>query len=347
MIAQEEIELNKDTVYLIEALKIEGYWSSKNFTLTIQNKNIPFLNHIEKIIKYIDIMPQKRILLKVRLKDNTKKEDIKLLSNNKELNFHIEKSPFDKNKVKAVTSLPYKENYKLILKNNNRKYLININYLKNEILCKSDLECWVYGDLRFPKKILLNFLDKYSNKKILEIGKYLKESNGEFIASAFSALIDCEGSINLNGLKRTIRIRMRNKEYLEQWSKLLNKVGVGCKFRKNSEKEYEINISGWEDFNRLSEMGVRFYNSKKDKEWEEMMSSFKRNQISRGSYKEFYINKLRELNEEVTAQQFADYIKKSKRVVNHYLLKLEKEKMISCEKNSRPYLYFISTSSVR
>ena len=347
MIAQEKIKINKDTVYLIEALKVEGYWSSNNFTLTIQNKNIPLLNHIEEIIEKLGINVGKRILLKIRLDDNTLKEDIKILFNNEELSFHIEKSPFDKNKVKAVTSLPYKNSYKIILIHNNKKHPINIKYLKNEILCESDLECWVYGDLRFPKKVLLNFLDKYSNKKKLELGNYLIEENKELIASAFSALIDCEGSINYYGLKRIIRVRMRNKIYLEQWSKFLKKIGIGCKFRKNSDKEYEINISGWEDFNKLLKIGIKFYNSKKEKEWEKMMMGFKRNQISRNSYKEFYIKKLKELNKKVTAQEFAKYIRKSKRVSNHYLLKLEKEKLIYCDKSSRPYLYFISTSSVR
>ena len=51
MIANQPITINKDTVYLIEALKVEGYWSSRNFTLVIQNKNLPLLKHIEEITK--------------------------------------------------------------------------------------------------------------------------------------------------------------------------------------------------------------------------------------------------------------------------------------------------------
>ena len=78
-----------------------------------------------------------------------------------------------------------------------------------------------------------------------------------------------------------------------------------------------------------------------------MMEGFKRNQISRNSYKEFYINNLKELNKKITAKEFSEYINKSQRVSNHYLLKLEKEKLINCDRNNWPYLYFISTSSVR
>ena len=347
MIAISEITINKDMVYLIEALKVEGYWSSKSFTLTLQNKDIPFLNHIEEIAKNLGIKVGKRTLLKIRLKDNTKKEDIELMWDGKKLNFHIEKSPFDNNKVKAVTSLPYKNNYKIKLLYKNNEYPIKIIYLKDKISCNGDLECWVYGDLRFPNRKILEFLDKYANKKKLEIGAYLSPKNTELIASAFSALIDCEGSINFYGLKRLIRVRMRNKDYLEQWGKLLTKIGIGCKFRKNTDKEYEVNISGWEDFDRLSKIGVNFYNSKKEKEWEEMMIGFKRNQISRGSYKEFYIRELKKLKKKVTSEEFANHLKKGKRVVNHYLSKLKKEGSIQYDKTHWPHLYFISTSSVR
>ncbi|MFA5992976.1 MAG: LAGLIDADG family homing endonuclease [Candidatus Pacearchaeota archaeon] len=347
MIAHNEININADTAYLIESLKVEGYWSTELFTLTIQNKNIPFLNHIEEILNKINIVPAKRILLKIRLNDNSKKDEIEIKSNENNLNFHVEKSPFNPDKVKAVISIPYKKFQTLIFKYKNEEYSIKISYKKDKIECNANLECWVYGDLRFPIKRLLDFLDKNANKKSLEIGKYLIEKNEELIASAFSALIDCEGSINYYGLKRTIRVRMRNKQYLWQWSKLLNKIGIGCTFRKNSDKEYEINISGWEDFSKLSKIGIKFYNSKKENEWRKMMMSFKRNQISRNSYKEFYINKLKEINREVTSQEFAEYLKKGKRVASHYLLKLEKKGLISCNKKIWPYRYFISTSSVR
>ena len=59
------------------------------------------------------------------------------------------------------------------------------------------------------------------------------------------------------------------------------------------------------------------------------------------------MNKLKELNKRVTAREFSEFINKNKRVTNHYLLKLEKEKLISCDNDIWPYLYFISTSSVR
>jgi len=120
MIAKYNLTLDEDMLYLIETLKVEGYWSTKSYTLTLQNKNIPLLNRIEEILKKRGlIVPSKRILLKIKLEDETKKEELKILNEDRELNFHMEISPFDNKKVKAVTSLPYKKehNLKLIYKN--------------------------------------------------------------------------------------------------------------------------------------------------------------------------------------------------------------------------------------
>ncbi len=55
---------------------VEGYWSTKSFTATIQNKNLPFLERIEEIIKGLDMPMHRMILLKIKVDDNIKKEDI-------------------------------------------------------------------------------------------------------------------------------------------------------------------------------------------------------------------------------------------------------------------------------
>jgi len=348
MVAQYDFELNKEMIYLIETLKVESYWNLKNFALTLQNKDVPFLNYIENIVKNLEINISKRLLLKIRLKDNTSKEEVKLIWKNKELNFHIEKSPFDNNKVKAVTSLPYTKHYDLLLVHRKKEIPIKIKCLKDNILANSEIDCWMYKDLRFPTKKLLNFLEEYcGGNKNIQVEEYLLNANSNIVMSAFSALIDCEGSINWYGLRRVIRIRMRNHNYLKQWSNLLKKHNIRCKLRKNSDKEYEITIYGWHNFDRLNRKGFKLYHSKKAKRWIEIMKGFKRNQISRNSYRIFYVNKLKEIDRKITSKEFAEYLNKSKRVIDHYLSKLAKEKLVLKDKGSWPYLYFISTSSVR
>ena len=51
--------------------------------------------------------------------------------------------------------------------------------------------------------------------------------------------------------------------------------------------------------------------------------------------------------EEITAEELAKQLNKSKRVINHFFHKLEKDKLISHKPGRKPYLYFISNSSVR
>jgi len=87
LIAQYDFKLNENMFYLIETLKVESYWSKNNFTLTLQNKNIPLLNHIEKIVSNLNLKISKRLLLKIRLPDNTKKEEVQLIHNNKKLTY--------------------------------------------------------------------------------------------------------------------------------------------------------------------------------------------------------------------------------------------------------------------
>lgn len=348
MIAKYNFELNEDMIYLIESLKVEGYWSKKSFTISLQNKDLSFLNNIERIIKNLGMKVHKRLLLKIKLENKSIKENVKLIYLNKEQNFHIEKSPFDNNRVKAVTSLPYKRCYELTLIYREKSIPIKVKINKNKIILESNLICWAYPDLRFPTKKMLEFLENYcGNKKEFYIEDFLLNSNKKLVMSAFSALVDCEGSINYYGLFRKIRVRMRNKNYLNQWKDLLSKYNVRARLQKNNEKEFELCIEGWQDFNRLNELGFKLYHSKRSKKWKEMLKGYKRNQISRNSYEEFYINKLKKINKKVTSEEFSKYLKKSKRVISHYLLKLEKNKLINCDRNQWPYLYFITTSSVR
>lgn len=340
------IPINEETVYLMEAMKVEGYWQTKSYTLTFQNKNLPLLNHIEKIAKNLGVKPSRRILLKIRLDEETQKEAVRLMANGVEIKFHIERSPFDVKKVKAVTSLPYKKRYNIEMIIKNKKCGIKLNSYEDKFVIKGDVQSWAYGDTRFPVKKLLTFLDEYGgNKKLLHVSDIIK-SDEKLITAAFSALIDCEGSISWYGLKREISIRMKSEDYLKEWSNLLNELGIGNKFRKRGDL-WEVNISGWEDFKKLEDKGLKLHHSQKYEKWKSMMDGFKRNQISRNSYKEFYTRELKAINKKITSEEFASYIKKSKRVVNHYFSKLKKEGLIQCDKTHWPHRYFISTSSVR
>jgi len=315
-------------------MRVEGYWSTKTFTLTLQNKNLPFLRHIESIINNLKMPVYKRILFKIKVEDDFEKEEVKLLNKNKIFHAYIEKSPFDGSK-KIVTSLPYKKNYDLNLIINKNSFPIKMNVEKEEISIKSELKGWAYLDLRFPNKVMLSFLDDYAAKR----DNFLRDAPKEYVASAFSALIDTEGSIDHYGFFRKIRIRMRNKKYLEEWKKLLIKYNIKARFQQNNEKEFEICIEGWEDFDRLNKLGLNLYHSKRNKKFKHILESYKRKQISRNTALAFYIEKLKELNKPISAKDFALRLGKGKRVVNHYLKKLAKRNLLNINRLKNSWLY--------
>jgi len=331
--------LNPEFIYLIEAIKVEAYWSPKNYSLSIQNKNLPFLKRIEKIVKKLGISPYKRILIKIKVNEDIIKKDIILLHNNSNLNFHIEKSPFDGSK-KIITSLPFKKVYSIKLNIKDNSYKLNVKEEKDEFEIKSKFKAWAYLDLRFPKIRLLNFLTEFiGDNKEVKVQQFLFNTDKKYIISAFSALIDAEGSIDHYKLFRKIRIRMRNKKYLQDWKKLLEKFGIYSRFSKNNSVEYQLTIEGWQDFNELQKLGVKFYHSKKFKKFNEILSSYKRNQISRNTAYQYYVKKLKEIGKAITAKEFAEKLGKSKRVVNHYLTRLMRKNLIKVDKSKVAYLY--------
>ena len=339
MIAQKYgFKLSPDFIYLIEVIKVEGYWSYKNFTIAIQNKNLPFLKRIEKIVRDLGIKSSKRILLKIKPNEDFSKEDATLF-NDFILNFHIEKSPFDESK-KIVTNLPHKKEYNIKISIKNKTYNVVVKEGKEEFEINSELKAWAYLDLRFPTSRLLKFLSEYlkDNGKV-RIQSFLFNANKKYVASAFSALIDSEGSLTHHRLFRTIRIRMRNKQYLKDWKVLLAKFDIDTRFSKNTDVEYGLTIEGWEDFDKLQKLGVKLYHSKRARKFEEILKSYKRNQVSRNTAREFYLQKLKEIGKPVTAREFSEKLGKDKRTVNHYLTRLMRKNLIKVDKSRIAYLY--------
>ena len=339
------LELNPDLIYLIEALKVEGYWSMKHREGSIQNKNLPFLKEIERILKDIGLNIKKRILIKIRMPEKLNKKEIRVCNKNKELKFHIEKSPFSKSK-KVVFILPYEKEYNLTL----NSMPICLYEGEEEFKIKSDLESWAYLELRFWNANFIRFLENYvKDKKKLKIEDYLFKSSGKFVSKAFSALIDSEGNLVHRKLFRRISIRMRSEKYLEDWKRLLKNYNVDSRFRKSIKEnyiEYSLDVEGLEDFEKLINMGLKLNHSKKSIKWKEMINSYKRKQISRNTAYKFYIEKLKEINKPVKAIELSEYLGKSKRVISHYLTRLMRKNMINVNKSNVAYLYSYKESSI-
>lgn len=338
-------DLTPDLIYLIEALKVEGYWSVKNHECSIQNKNLEFLRKINQILKMHGVNAHKRIYVKVKLPEqDICKDDIILKNGNVDLKFRIEKSPFSESK-KVAFMLPYSKRQRVSLFFQNKEFLIDIEEKQDEFSLISALKSFAYLELRFWKLDFIKALEDYVTTKEsskLRLERTLFSLPKEYVASALSALMDAEGSIDHYRQTRRIRIRMKNENYLEDWKNLLRKFGVeshvSCLRSDKNMKSFVI--SGWEDFNKINDMGLNLFHSKKRKKMENIFETYKRNQISRNSANSFYVDKLRDIGP-IGASDFAIKLGKSKGVVNHYLTRLESKGIISADKSKVKYLYYV------
>lgn len=338
-------KLSPEMCYLIEAIKTEGYLSLKHQEASITNKDIGLIKYIENILIKNKVHPKKRFVIKIKPEDQRfLKDDIKIFLGKKELKFRIRYGAFD-NLKNIVLNLPFRKSIKFKLQFKGKIHTIKISVLKNKINIKSNISTRVYTDLRFWGTKFLKFLKANScgiTTHEIRLNKIIFNSP-ELAAACFSALIDCEGNFSCYRLFRRIRIRMTNLEYLKDWQILLNIYKIKSDIRKTGNLHC-LTIEGFEDFQRLSKLGVKFFHSEKSLKWDEMLKSYKRHQISRNSYKEYYLNLFKNLEKPITSEELSKMINKSRGVVHHHLFRLEKENLISSKKIGKSHFYSLNRS---
>lgn len=332
-------KITPEMMYFIEALKVEGYWSIDHHSGEIQNKNVPLILYFEKILSDFKVKTSKRILMKIKpTNQDFCKKDIKVLLGMKEIGFHFEYSPFDKSK-KIVFYLPYKVDYNIIIQFKQQTIPIKTHVGTENVEIECIYPSFGYIGLRFFNTDFIKFVDGLSFGKgshKIRINPLLFQAEPILVASALSAVIDCEGSLDYYRHFRKIRLRMCNFKYLKDWQNLLKKFDISC--RVDSEG---LAIEGWEDFDKLINLGIKLFHSKKSKKWYKIINSYKRKQVSRNTALSFYAKELRKINTPILASEFAKIVGKSKRVVNHYLLKLEKQNLLNIDKSNVGWKYSV------
>ncbi len=164
-------------------------------------------------------------------------------------------------------------------------------------------------------------------------------SSKEIIASVFGCLIDCEGSLRYCGHTRSIRVRMVNESYLNDWNVLLKKIGIQSNVKTG--ELTTLTITSNQNFKKLKEFGFELVHKEKKERFEKMLAGYKKHQVERNTAKEFYLEKLKEIGQEISASTLAKKLKKSKRVVSHFLRILELEQLLQVNKNSTTYKYSV------
>lgn len=325
---------------LIEALKVEGYW--KNGYGSICNSNKPLIDYIQRLLENLGIHVTRSLVLKVKVDPNTEKNEIEVLKNSKPVKFHIQKSQFNKTRVIVFRAHEVAEKYFLKVKGCSHDLSIKIHDAHIEADC--ELPTFVYVNLGFRSltffSLLKDIIGENGGKKshTIRLNTLLKKSPPSVIMAAFSMVVDCEGSVNYYKLSRKIRIRMANRQYLRDWLNLLNHLRIRANVCKDGVL-YALCIEGAEDFKKLVSYGFNLHHSAKITKFQRVLRSYKRFQISRNSALTFYSQKLRKVGHPVTARELAFATGKSKRVVSHYLKRLEDKNLVKVDKTSLPYLY--------
>lgn len=331
-------EINENFFYLLESMKVEGYWSVKRREATIQNKNIHLIKRIEKVLKENKIKFRRRLLIKIKPKrQRFSKSKVRVIQNGKEIRFHIERSPFDGSK-KIVFKLPYKKKQKFKLFFLNKKYENEVKVGSEKIQFKSPFVSYGYLEIRFHNVNLIRLFDILSlnKKKSKEIRlNYKILTSPKYVAAAFSAVVDCEGSIDFYNYIRRIRIRMFNPHYLIDWQKILARFNIKSRY----DRKEGLVIEGWEDFERLQKLGLNLFHSEKRKKWYKILNSYKKKQVSRNTAMNYYLNELIKIGKPISSSEFAKHLNKSKRVVNHYLTKLARKNLLKIDKSNVTWLY--------
>lgn len=333
--------LTPELIYLIECMKVEGYWSPNHRDASIQNKNIPFLECIKQILQKHGVEPKERVYIKIKSPlSNPSKNNIFLYYKSKPVKFHLEKSPFSKFQ-KIATIGHYPRNCKLKLIFYKKEIPVFISQNKEEMTVNSKLEGHAYLELRFHNKKFIKFLDKYSagrRSSETRIEPLLFKAPRELVAAALTALIDSEGCIDYYKHTRRIRIRVSNILYLKDWRSLLAKFGIYSYIHKAGHLN-SLTISGWDNFIKLQKLGLNLFHSKKKRKLEHILSTYERNQLSRNTALKFYVNEIQKIGKPVSATELSKTLGKSKRVINHYLTILDKKSLIKVDKSKVRYLY--------
>ncbi len=317
-------KLTPELTYLIESMKVEGYWSYKHGAAALQNKDYSYIRKLETILKDLQINTYKRILLKIK----TKELDREITIKDKNLTNHVEHSPFD-GSSKIVFKIPFKS-CTINVRLRNKDYIIKVKISDKGADIISNLKIFHYVELAFHKKVFLQFLDEFTKfkRKSHDIRLEDEIANGPeaVTMAAFSALIDAEGSIDHYGLKRCMRIRMTNKEYLKLWQSTLERIGVKSHLGLSGNLHC-LTISGWRNFDKLKQMGLKLFHSVKRVKFDKILGSYIKKQEIRNTAMQFYLEKVREFGP-ISALDLANKLGKKKRSVNHQLKRLKAQRQV-------------------
>ncbi len=327
---------------LIEALKVEGYWKNDGYG-AICNSNKSLIDHIQRLLEDLGIHVTRGLIIKVKVDLNVEKSQVAVFKNGTAVKFHVQDTQIRNTRVKRIVFHVPCVSAEYMLKIGGAVHNLSVEIQDTHVKARCELPAFVYISLRFRSLtfscLLKDALKEDGGKKsrTIRLNELLKRSPLDVIIAAFSMIVDCEGSVDYYRLFRRIRVRMTNKQYIEDWVNLLNSLGINSSLFKD--ELYGLCIQGNEDFRKLVNYGFNLHHSVKKAKFQKLLNSYKRLQVSRNTALHFYQEQLKRMGYPVTARELASVVGKSKRVVSHYLKKLSEKNMVSVKKDVVPYSY--------
>ncbi len=336
-------EYYEELASIVEILKVEGWWNPRG-VISITSKSPELLTLFDSLLKFHEIHTRWGAIIKFKLPSKLNEEDkkkIKILKNEKELKFRFGRNGFTGELDHVVFHSPLEESNYLV-KCGEQQFLFETK-VSNEELSTNMREAKIYGVIRASNKTFVWFATKILNEKEksseIRLNNFLKEAQPEIIAKVFARVVDCEGSIQFYGHKRAICVRMKNKQYLEDWRELLNKIGIPSRLDKQPKGLTALVITNNQHFEMLSGFGFSLCHKEKKARFEKILKSYQKHQVRRNSALSYYLLAVKE-NPHRGAFELAKITNKSKRVVSHYLKKLVGIGQIKFKAEGQKHFYY-------
>jgi hypothetical protein len=231
----------------------------------------------------------------------------------------------------------------------NRKYIRSVSLKPNakshhNILIEASTHS-VSAKRNFDQSIPIVKSRSLKNKKLAEA--YLK------------GIMAAEGSpkYHIKSGSKSVHLKMKNEEEIKYLGELLNnvlRIDSSILRVKNEEGMWLITISGIKELKRLYDFNVFELTNNKKTKLENMIKSYKREQVKKGTVDIFYIKNLIYFNKKykkcMTAPELSKLIKRHKSRTINVLRQLERKKLVKSRRRTttgRPFEFWINKNSLK
>ena len=208
----------------------------------------------------------------------------------------------------------------------------------------------------FKEAVLNNAIVKRLFSEINPIAIKLCSQDKNLTSAYIRGIMSAEGSpkYNIASGSRSVHLKMKDKNEINFIHNLLNNMKiVSSVLYSKTEHMWIISISGRGELRKLEEMDVFKLTEKKKRRLENLLNSYKREQVKIGDVSKYYVSKLIELEKydnEITAPKLARFVNRSRTRTSFVLRKLQRDGLLESERSKKlgtPLMFRVTTNGRR